>query len=138
MTWTEAPLHSLGETWEMLDEDELESPFTPAVSSLSETPTSSSLTGPGDSLVGTTSPFADASAGPDGALRGREAAVAELLAELFDPEMEHALGELVQESSAIHAEQLSLTSGEAPSSSGYAQEAVAQYLEPVAVRFAGR
>jgi hypothetical protein len=126
MTWTETPTQSPAETWEAFDEAGFESPFTPHESTLSFSSFSEALSPP--LSFGTASPFADAS-GMGGGFSGREAALAELLDELFDPEMERALGEVVQEASGIHAEHSALTMGE---SASYANESVAQYLEPLA------
>lgn len=134
MVWTETPLDSR-ENWESWEAGEsvgeLESPFTPAHEQAGEASPSMPLEwGEAESPFVST-PFSGAATSGVG-IGTRAEAVAELLAELFDPEMEQALGEVVQEASAIHAEHTAMYSGEAYGSGSDAERAVANYLQPLA------
>ena len=73
-------------------------------------------------------PFTSGSAG-----EGSTALFAEIVAELTNPELTEALGEVVQEVSGIHAEHVALSGAEAAGTSGEVAElAAAQHLEVLA------
>jgi hypothetical protein len=134
MTWTETvdrPTEINSEQGEQTGEYSLESPFTAYFfSPAGETATAETV--PEIFEVETTlaegpfvSPFTTGSPSESGtSLR------AELVAELTNPELASALGEVVQEVSAVHAEHMALTAGEAYGAAAEAAElAAAQHLE---------